>query len=145
MVVTSGFQSDQSRVPGVLFSLRATYGYQVFQGLEVGVALSYWNGPDGLSAVVTALRLRPYVPVSKSVEIGLSLDGGMLIWPQALPSEELTKGPFFSLGIDGTFWVSRSLGLECFVQIAGANGSGPANSFAGFYSVGAGIGLLARL
>lgn len=145
MVVISGVTSDQSRDSGNLFSLLAAYGYQVIPGLEVGVGLSYWDGPDALSAVAAALRLRPYLPVSKSVEIGLSLGGGVLIWPHALPREELTKGPFFSLGIDGTFWVSRSFGMECFVQIAGANGRGPAYSSAGFYSAGAGFGLLARL
>jgi hypothetical protein len=152
MVVVSGLTSEQSRDSGNLFSLRATYGYRVVQGLEVGGGFSYWNGPDDLSAVVPTLRLRPFVPVSESVEIGLTLDGGMMMWPHAL-REELTTGLFLSLGIDGTFWVSRSFGVECFVQVRGANGNGSAangdgaavNTSAGFYSLGGGIGLLARL
>jgi hypothetical protein len=140
------YASEQLRLSGNAFSLHATYGYQLVEGLEVGASLNYWNSSE-LNGFVTALRMRPYVPLGDRVEIGLPMSAGLLMWPHAEGSEELWLGPSFSMGIDCTIWVSRAFGLELFFQGATGNVSGASLQAAstGFLAAGGGLGFLGRL
>jgi hypothetical protein len=144
--------SEGNRFKGEgLYGIHATYGYQVLEGFELGAGLSYLNGYD-MNALATTLRLRPYVPIGERVELGLTLSGGLLVWPHLeyvnidrRETDEFWTGTLFSLGIDCTVWFSREFAFQPFVTGAGGSVNGYSIHGAGFYGANVGIGFLGRL
>src|SRR5258706_13758702 len=79
-----GSESERFKGEGV-YGVHASYGYQIADGLEVGAGLTYWKATE-LNGLATTLRLRPYVPIGDQVELGLTLSGGLFLWPHAEPT-----------------------------------------------------------
>jgi hypothetical protein len=109
-------------------SVRAAYAYRAVNGLEVGADVSYWISDDSsINTLIPCVTVRPYLPLGRSVELGLTFRAGLIIWSQSsYGGTGAWTGSGMSAGPDVRIWLDRTIGVELAADGTVASGKGPA-------------------